>query len=135
MKKILIEKYANNNNFSNEKLIKRSYKPLNIIKCIKYDKKVKSYYIIINFFSIFIFIFIYYLYYLSLEKCLNGHIRCSKSTKWIEKKLNEGLLCSVLSLILIELMILNIISKLHLIHMILLLASFLIYSHNLLNII
>ena len=47
MKKILIEKYANNNNFSNEKLIKRSYKPLNIIKCIKYDKKVKSYYIIL----------------------------------------------------------------------------------------
>ena len=119
MKKILIEKY--NKSFLIEKLFINRYNSLDKRKCIKYN---------INFYSIFIFIYIYYLYYLSLEKCLKGFIKCSFKTKWIQQKLNEGLLCSVLLLILIELMIHNIISKLHLIHVILFLISFLIYSHN-----
>ena len=91
----------------------------------------KSFVIIINNFSFFIFIIIYILYFFSLEKCLEGHRRCSRSTSWIKKKLYEGILCSFFLLLICEMMIQNIISKLHLIHIIIIFISFFIYSHGL----
>ena len=66
-----------------------------------------------------------------MEKCFAGHARCSKKSAWIQKKLNEGLLCSFLLLFMCELMIQKIISKLHLMHLIVIFISFYIYSHGL----
>ena len=129
MKKVLIEEY--NKIFFRKKLNKKNYFSLNKLRCINYNKIIKRNYKIINFCSIFLFIFIYYLYYLSLEKCFNGLRNCSRNTKWISEKLNEGLLCSILLSISLELIIQNVISKVHLIHVIIVFISFLIYSHNL----
>ena len=95
------------------------------------SKIFKGFVIIINNFSFFIFIIIYITYFFSLEKCLAGHGRCSKNTSWIKKKLNEGIICSFFLLFICEMMILNIISKLHLIHIIIMFISFFIYSHGL----
>ena len=79
----------------------------------------------------FIFIIIYYLYYLSLEKCFDGESECSRKINWIKKKINEGLLCTFFLLFFCELMIHKIISKLHLIHMIIIFFYFYTYSHGL----
>ena len=102
---------------------------------IFFEKKVHKLYKhhskIINYVSIFIFISIYYLYFVSLEKCVDGHRRCSKRTKWIRKKLKEGLICSLLLIIICELMIQKIISKIHLIHIIISFLLFYVYSHGL----
>ena len=120
-----------NKNFFEKKVLKKQgYLPLNKnnLKCIKIFKRFPK---LINFCSIFVFICIYYLYYLSLEKCFAGHARCSKKSAWIQKKLNEGLLCSFLLLFMCELMIQKIISKLHLMHLIVIFISFYIYSHGL----
>ena len=97
----------------------------------KSSKVFKSFVNIINYISFFIFIIIYCLYFLSLEKCVYGHRRCSKNTDWIQKKLNEGLLCSFFLLLICEMMIQKIISKLHLIHIIIIFSLFFIYSHGL----
>ena len=95
------------------------------------SKIFKGFVIIINNFSFFIFIIIYILYFSSLEKCLDGHRRCSKNTIWMKKLLKEGIICSFLLLFMCEMMIQNIISKLHLIHIITIFISFYIYSHGL----
>ena len=127
MKKVNI---LENKNFLEKKVKKIDYFPLNRnnLKCIKIFKRLPK---LINFFSIFVFIDIYYLYYLSLEKCLDGLSRCSKKVAWIQKKLNEGLTCSFLLLFICELMIQKIISKFHLIHLIIIFISFYTYSHGL----
>ena len=129
MKKVLIEEY--NKLFLRKKLDKKNYSSLDKVRCINYNKIIKRNYKIINFCSIFLFIFIYYLYYLSLEKCFGGLRICSRRTQWISEKLNEGLLCSILLSILFELIFQNVLSKMHLIHVIIVFISFIIYSHNL----
>ena len=102
---------------------------------IFFEKKVHKLYKyhskIINYVSFFVFISIYYLYFVSLEKYVDGHRKCSKRTKWIRKKLKEGLICSLLLIIICELMIQKIISKIHLIHIIISFLLFYIYSHGL----
>ena len=95
------------------------------------SKIFKGFIIIINNFSFFIFIIIYILYFSSLEKCLDVHRRCSKNTIWMNRILKEGIICSFLLLFLCEMMIQNIISKLHLIHIITIFTSCFIYSHGL----
>ena len=130
MKKIVMKEF-NKIFFKKKVLDNNKYYYLankNFINCFKI---VRSNSKIINYCSTFIFIVIYLLYYLSLEKCVDGHRRCSKRTKWIRKKLNEGLICSVLLLIMFELMIKKCISKMHLIHVIIIFISFYIYSHDL----
>ena len=82
-------------------------------------------------FSLFLFLFSYFLYYLSLEKCMEGQVECSRKNKWIKTKLAEAISSSFIISFLLELMIFNIISKLHLIHIFLVFFSFFIYSHGL----
>ena len=72
----------------------------------------------------------YYLYYLSLERCLKGLDKCSLNYQWIKKKLREAIYSSFIFIVLIEFMILNILSKFHLIHIIVVFISFYIYSHR-----
>ena len=83
-----------------------------------------------NNFIFIIFIIIYYLYFLSLERCLEGEGKCCKKFKWIQKKLNEGLVSAILLLFTFEFMIHNIISKFHLFHIIFAFILFYKYSHG-----
>ena len=104
---------------------KRRLKRKNIISTIISFIKILSYPLI------FILFFVsYYLYFLSLEKCtLKSHI-CSIQVEWIHKKLKEGICSSFILIFLIELMILKLISKKHLIHIFIMFLSFYIYSHG-----
>ena len=131
MNKILIKEFNKIFFKKNSKIDKNKYFHLskkNYLYCNKIFRRNSK---IINYCSIFIFIVIYIFYFLSLEKCVDGHRRCSKRTKWIRKKLTEGLVCSILLLIMITLIIKKIISKLHLLHVIIIFMAFYIYSHDL----
>ena len=69
--------------------------------------------------SVFIIFFLsYFLYYLSLERCMQGIFECGKKIEWINRKVIQAILSSVIIGILIELMILSLISKLHLTYII-----------------
>ena len=72
----------------------------------------------------------YYLYYLSLEKCLLGQYKCSKKVRWIYKKLIQAFFSSFIIAILFEFMLLKIITKKHLIHVFVFRIIFYIYSHG-----
>jgi len=86
---------------------------------------------LIKFLIIFpFFLSIYLLYYYSLEICLEGIEKCSNKFSWIEKKIEEEIISSVLMEIMLQLMILKIISKKNLIHVIIILLTFFIYSHG-----
>jgi hypothetical protein len=76
------------------------------------------------------FILSYYLYYLALEKCMKGQYLCGKNFRWIHKKLAQAILSALIIAIMIELMILRLVTKLHLIHVFISLACFFIYSHD-----
>lgn len=102
--------------------IKKNKKRKIIKKYIKYELK--------NYFSFIFFLFSYYLYFLSLEKCKNGYDNCSLKFKWIKSKLNQAIYSSLILSILLEAIILNIISKIHLIHLIIIFLLFLLYSHG-----
>ena len=92
----------------------------NIMKChIKF-----------NIIAIILFIFSYYFYYLSLEKCFAGENRCSVRLKWIRLKIKQLVISLVIITILILLIIYNVIKKIHLIHFILVFISFYVYSHS-----
>ena len=97
-------------------------------------KKINSSisYIRLLFYQLIIIIFFvsYYLYFLSLEKCeLKSHI-CSMKVEWIHKKIKQGIYSSLLLIFLIELMIIKVISKKHLIHIFIIFLLFYIYSHG-----
>ena len=62
---------------------------------------------------------------------MEGQVECSRKNKWIKTKLSEAISSSFILSFLIELMIFNIISKLHLIHIFLVFFIFFIYSHGL----
>ena len=86
---------------------------------------------LLKFLMIFpIFLSIYLLYYRSLEFCLEGLENCSHRFLWIEKKIEEEIISCILMEIILQLMILKIISKKNLIHIIIILIIFLIYSHG-----
>ena len=55
----------------------------------------------LNFFYLTLFNISYYLYYLSLEKCLDGIARCSLKQHWINVKLAESILSSIILSLLI----------------------------------
>ena len=99
--KIIKIKVNNNRYFYNN-----SYKSLLLVKLCELSRKI------IRNFSIFFFVAVYYLYYLSLEKCLSGQVKCSLNIKWIEKKVNEGIISAVILMILFEFIILRIILNL-----------------------
>jgi hypothetical protein len=84
--------------------------------------------------KIFIFLLIllnYFLYYLSLEKCLEGFDICGEKSDWILKKLSQAVISYLISSLLFELMILNKVSKYHLFHIIIIYSYFYYYSHGL----
>ena len=72
----------------------------------------------------------YILYYLSLEKCMKGIFECGKNYNWIYKKIFQVFFSSIIIAILVELMILKLITKKHLIHVFIFLSFFFIYSHG-----
>ena len=87
----------------------------------KYDlkniyKKKTQIFNYFSFLSLFIFFLCYYLYYLSLEKCMSGQIICSKKINWIQKKITQAIFASIILGILTEFIVLDLITKLHLIH-------------------
>ena len=81
--------------------------------------------------SIPAFILVYLLYFLSLEGCFEGQDVCVLNVKWMAKNVIQEEISCVTMAILVQLMIFKKISKLHLIHFIIVFASFYIYSHGL----
>ena len=110
-------------------------------KKIKYSKINDKYHLIINFFYYykiffkyafisFAFFIIYLLYYLSLEICTEGVGNCSEKINWIIKIIKKEIYSCILMEMMIQLMIFKIISKKHLIHIIILFIVFFLYSHG-----
>jgi hypothetical protein len=62
----------------------------------------------------------YYLFFLSLEKCFEGEDLCCTKLKWIERKVIEEILSCLLITISLAIIIKKKLSKLHLIHLIIL---------------
>ena len=93
------------------------------------NKRKKKIFTLSN--TVYILFFLsYFLYYLSLERCMQGIFECGKKIKWINRKLTQAVLSSVIICILLELMILRIITKLHLIHVLIIQYIFYTYSHG-----
>ena len=84
----------------------------------------------LNIFILILFISSYYLYYLSLEKCLEGNDLCGIKNKWILKKVIQASVSYIILAILIELIIYKIISKFHLFHILILYSYFYKISHG-----
>ena len=78
----------------------------------------------------FLFFLSYFLYYLALEKCMQGQFACGKKLGWIHKKLFQAIFSAIIIVILVELMIFKLITKLHLIHVFISQLLFYIYSHG-----
>ena len=85
---------------------------------------------LISYIIYFLFFLSYCLYYLALEKCFEGQYECGKKLGWIRKKLFQAIFSAVIHSILFELMILKLVTKLHLIHVIIFLLIFYNYSHG-----
>ena len=71
-----------------------------------------------NLFVYLIFILSYLFYYFSLESCIYGEGACSTHFIWIKTKVIEEILSSIFLAIMIELIVLKIIPKYHLIHIV-----------------
>ena len=89
------------------------------------------YLFIIKEYIYFLFFLSYLLFYLSLEKCLDGIAVCTTKELWIKTKIVEELLSCLIISILIELIFYSVISKLHLFHLAIVLIIFYKYSHGL----
>jgi len=121
-----IENKNNLNFFKRNEIIKhKSYYFIQNLLRIKLKKNFNK--IIISF----LIILNYYLYYLSLEKCLDGFDICGEKSDWILKKLTQAIFSYLILTLLFELMIFNKISKFHLIHIIIIFSYFYHYSHGL----
>ena len=83
-----------------------------------------------NEMAFFLYLIVYFFYFLSLEKCLEGEGPCSTKSGWMRKKIFEESISIFLSLILFELMLLNKISKFHLIHYAIVFVLSYLYSHD-----
>ena len=112
-----IKENKENNDFSNIIIVKDSnyYK-----NCIKSHYK-----------SFIAFTFIYFFYIISLEGCYEGEDQCSLKISWIYHKIIEELVSCIILVIVVQLMLFKIISKRHLIHLIIIFPLFYIYSHGL----
>ena len=88
-----------------------------IIKQPKLYKKIIIK-IIEKYFIFIIFGMIYFLYFLSLESCFDGEGPCSMNTSWIKKKVIQEIISSIFLGIMLQLIILKKVSKIHLIHII-----------------
>ena len=104
--------------------LKINYSIKNLISAKKVNKYLNK--III----LFLFFLNYYLYYLSLEKCLEGFDICGQKYIWILKKLSQAVISYFISTILFELMIINKASKYHLVHFIIIYSYFYYLQNN-----
>lgn len=77
-----------------------------------------------------LFISSYIIFYLSLEKCLMGEEICGNNMKWIYTKVFEIILsCEIISYLVVKMLFYDL-SKLNLIHLIIIFSLFYIYSHH-----
>ena len=118
------------------------FERVNIFKYFSKYKKKKNRYrmnlkkvnkktaIFFNILGLLLFIISYYFYYLSLERCYEGEEACTKKWEWIMLKLSQLIISLVIVIFLTLLIIYNKISKLHLIHFILVFIRFYYYSHS-----
>lgn len=83
-----------------------------------------------NAFIFPVFLISYYLYYLSLEKCYEGADKCCQKLEWIKKKVIQEFSSCLLVVILLQLIFYKVISRFHLIHLIIVFFSFYKYSHG-----
>ena len=93
-----------------------------------YIKKTAK--ILINIGAFIGFYKCYKLYYSSLEGCNLGEDICSDKQKWIKLKVREEVDSSIIMAIFVQLMIFKILSKLHLIHVVVIFLIFYLYSHG-----
>ena len=77
-----------------------------------------------------LFIFSYYIYFMSLEPCYEGEEICGNNMKWIYKKVFQIILASELISYLFLKILLKRISIFNLIHLVIILSLFYIYSHD-----
>ena len=84
----------------------------------------------IKYSSFFLFITSYYIFYLSLEPCLLGEDICGNNLKWIFKKFVQLIISCELVVYLIYKIIFMNLSKLHLIHLLIVFVLFYIHSNN-----
>ena len=97
---------------------------MQFIQFIYFKKVIKDSFIIP------LFILSYYLFFLSLEKCLDGEGICCMKFEWMKKKIIQELFSCLLSIILLELIIFKKISWLHAIHFTFAFIYFYSYSHG-----
>ena len=83
---------------------------------MKYKNKNGTYSKLLNIISLVFFCLSYFLYYLSLEKCLLGVDVCGNKVKWILKKILQLSASSIISSLLFLFIISNKISRLHIFH-------------------
>ena len=88
-----------------------------IVKCSEYYKK--KIFKIITKKELFGFLIAYILYILSLEKCYEGEDVCSARIYWIFRKVIEEILSCFILAIMLQVVIFGKISRLHLIHIVL----------------
>jgi hypothetical protein len=103
-----------------------------MIFLLEIGKIIKQQYsnILLKHSSFFIFIISYYIFYLSLEPCLLGEDPCGNNLKWIYKKFVELVISCELVVYLIYKIIFMNLSKLHLIHLLMVFVLFYIHSNN-----
>ena len=102
----------------------------NIIKDFNYYlTRMKTF--AINIQACYGFYLLYSYYYLSLEKCYDGEDGCIKKLEWIMQKVKEEVISVIFGALLLQLIIIKIISKIHLIHFISMFIYFFRYSHGL----
>ena len=84
-----------------------------------------------NMILIFIsFILTYLFYFLSLESCFDGEGPCSTYVNWIKIKVFEELISCILLSIIIQLIIFQVVPKIHLIHIIIIFSWSYYYRHG-----
>ena len=108
-----------------------NFKKIKIIDNNSIIKTLKRYFINCKLLISLLFFLTYLLYFLSLEKCYLGIDDCPTKIKWIMLKIFELIISCIILSILIEFLFYNLISKLNIIHIIIIFVLFYKYSHGL----
>ena len=80
--------------------------------------KINNKLLLYKYTILILFVISYILYFLSLERCLDGEEICGNNMRWIYKKLVELIVSCELLSFLFATIVFNYSSKLHLIHLI-----------------
>ena len=96
----------------------------------KYDFLKKIVNAMKEFVGLILFCIVYYYYYLSLEKCFKGQENCSLLIDWQFVKVNQEVKACILTVFILEFLFYNLLSRLHLIHFVLVFSMFYRYSHG-----